>query len=479
MKKVIVVGAGMAGLAAAYYLEKARQVDPSVDYLLLEQDRRTGGKILTERSGNFVIEGGPDCFLAEKPAVFRLSRELGIYHELLGTTEKNKGTYVFSGGRVHRLPEGLMLMVPTKIIPFAFSPLISWPGKLRMGLDLILPRRRGEGDESLAGFVTRRLGREALDKIAEPLIGGIHAGDPEEMSIQASFPRFLEMEEKYGSLIRAMLAARKQPKRSGTGKPGSPRITYFMSFQKGLGQLTGEVAGRLDPEKVRLDCRVAGVAREDDGSYRVKLASGEILKAQGVILAIPAYEASRVIGDQDPLAGELLARIPAASSATITLSYKKSAFPRPLEGFGLLVPQVENRKIMAITYTSRKWQYRPAAGEEDVLLRVFIGGARNQHLVTLDEERLLRLVQDELKSILGISAQPGFYRCYRWVRGMPQYTLGHLERMDVIRQRISLYPGLYLIGASYDGVGIPNCIEAGNRAVEEALIYLGKRAKGL
>ncbi|MGI6552425.1 MAG: protoporphyrinogen oxidase [Bacillota bacterium] len=230
----------------------------------------------------------------------------------------------------------------------------------------------------------------------------------------------------------------------------------------------------MAPEKVRLDCRVAAVAREDDGSYRVKLASGEILKAQGVILAIPAYEASRVIEDQDPLGGELLARIPAASSATITLSYKKSAFSGPLEGFGLLVPQVENRKIMAITYTSRKWQYRPAAGEEDVLLRVFIGGARNQHLVTLDDERLLRLVQDELRSILGISAQPGFYRCYRWVRGMPQYTLGHLERMDAIRQRISRYPGLHLIGASYDGVGIPNCIEAGKGAVEETLAYFNK-----
>jgi oxygen-dependent protoporphyrinogen oxidase len=274
-----------------------------------------------------------------------------------------------------------MLMVPTKIIPFVFSPLISWPGKLRMGLDLILPRRREKGDESLADFVTRRLGREALDKIAEPLIGGIHGGNPEEMSLAASFPRFLRMEQKYGSLIRAMLAARKGAKKYQTGEAGSPRITYFMSFQKGLGQLTEELARRLAPEKIKLGCRVTAVGRNEEGAYSVKLASGEILEAQAVILAIPAYEASRVMEvNWIPPAGELLARIPAASSATITLglSQKMRIFTDPLEGFGLLVPQVENRKIKAITFTSRKWRYRSSAGKEDVLLRVFVGGARNQ-----------------------------------------------------------------------------------------------------
>ncbi|NLC38192.1 MAG: protoporphyrinogen oxidase, partial [Clostridia bacterium] len=305
-------------------------------------------------------------------------------------------------------------------------------------------------------------------------IGGIHGGNPEEMSLAASFPRFLRMEQKYGSLIRAMLAARKGAKKYQTGEAGSPRITYFMSFQKGLGQLTEELARRLAPEKIKLSCRVTAVGRNEEGAYSVKLASGEILEAQAVILAIPAYEASRVIGKLDPPAGEKLARIPAASSATISLAYHKNALPGPLEGFGLLVPQVENRKIKAITFTSRKWRYRSSAGKEELLLRVFVGGARNQQLVTLDDEELLRLVRDELQSILGITAQPIFYRCYRWVKGMPQYIMGHLERMEAIRRRVSLYPGLSLIGASYDGVGIPNCIEAGKGAVEETLAYFNK-----
>ena len=245
-----------------------------------------------------------------------------------------------------------------------------------------------------------------------------------------------------------------------------------MSFQKGLGQLTEELARRLAPEKIKLSCRVTAVGRNEEGAYSVKLASGEILEAQAVILAIPAYEASRVIGKLDPPAGEKLARIPAASSATISLAYHKNALPGPLEGFGLLVPQVENRKIKAITFTSRKWRYRSSAGKEELLLRVFVGGARNQQLVTLDDEELLRLVRDELQSILGITAQPIFYRSIVG-SAVPQYIMAP-ERMEAIRRRVSFILD-YLDGA-YDGVGIPNCIEAEGA---EGPAYFNKACRAL
>ncbi|MHB1418258.1 MAG: protoporphyrinogen oxidase [Bacillota bacterium] len=473
MKRIVIVGGGITGLAAAYAIQKASR-EQEVEYLLFERDNRLGGKILTEEVEGFVIEGGPDCFLTEKPQVAQLCRDMGIEDRLLGTYEENKGTFVLSNGQLHRLPEGLMLMVPTKILPFALSRLISWPGKLRMALDWFIPPKKSETDESLGSFVRRRLGAEALDKIAEPLIGGVHAGDPEAMSLKASFPRFLDMEKKYGSLIRAMLAARKKIPRPASAT-GRPQRTYFTSFIDGMGELVTALGARLDSQRVIAGEEVTGIV-EGHGSngeaiYTVHVKGREPVTAQAVIVAVPANDAAMLLDQIEPATAEKLAGISLASSATVTLVYRRDELPAFPKSFGFVIPASEKRKIMAVTFTSLKWNRDK--DERYLLIRVFVGGAKNQKLAELQEKEIIELVQKELKAILGITASPHLARVYRWHKGMPQYTLGHLERVQTIEEGLTRHPGLYIAGGSYRGIGTPDCINSGTAAAEKALAYLG------
>lgn len=478
MKRVVVIGGGISGLAAAFQLQtEVRRRGLPVEYVLLEKDNRLGGKILTERVDGYVLDGGPDCFVSEKPGVFDLAGRTGIEEDLLCSNEARQGTFVLSGGRLHRLPEGLMLMVPTRIGPFLASPLISWPGKLRMALDLVLPRRRETGDESLESFVVRRLGREALDKIAEPLVSGIHgAADPAEMSVQASFPRFIKMEQEYGSLIRAMLAARRKapPKPTGGAAAQRPKRTFFMSFKGGMGELSEAVAARLDPGHVRLGAGVTRLERAGAG-YLVRLEGGETLPADAVIAATPANVTAQLLADLDPAVAALVGEIRLASTATVSLAYRREDIPRPLEGFGFIVPGVEKRRIMGVTYSSIKWDHR-TPDDRTVLLRVFVGGARNLPLITGSEGALLRAVREELRSILGIAGEPVLARAYRWPDAMHQYTLGHLNRVAAIEQGIARHPGLCLAGAAYRGVGIGDCIQSGFAAAERVLEHIAAAA---
>lgn len=474
MKRVAIVGGGITGLAAAFVLHRARQEGKPVDYLLIEKEQRVGGKILTEEIDGFVIEGGPDCFVSEKPGVFNLSGMVGIEDRIMGSSDAARRTFVLSGGRLLELPEGLMSLVPTKIIPFALSPLISWPGKFRMAMDLFIPPKKDDSDETLASFVRRRLGQEALDKIAEPLIGGVHASDPEKMSLKATFPRFLQMEKEYGSLIRAMLAAKKKAEayaRKNPPAPGAKKKTFFMTFIKGMGELTEAVYAKLDRERVVLGQAVTELlVREEGGKKVYTLTWGEGQKGDfdAVILALPADEAAVLMAKVDRQIAENLAAIPMASSATISLAWRKEDLPVKLESYGFVIPLVEKRRIMATTFSSCKWAHR-TPGEDFVLLRAFVGGARNQHLVELDDKELLQLVREELADILGVTKEPYLYRIYRWPRGMPQYVLGHLERLARVEERLRDFPGLYIVGGSYRGVGIPDCINAGMTAAEKAL----------
>lgn len=478
MKRIVIVGGGITGLSAAYTIQEALRGNPDaqVDYLLLERERHLGGKLLTEKIDGFTIEGGPDCFLSEKPWVAQLSARIGIEDRLLPSNEESKGTFVLSGGKLHPLPEGLMLMVPTKIIPFAMSSLISWPGKLRMAVDYVIPRKKDDADESLADFVIRRLGREALDKIAEPLIGGIHSADAELMSLKASFPRFIKMEQEHGSLIKAMLAARNKAAAGVPRTAGTPRRTYFMSFVDGMGELPNSVAAQLDRSKiltgkqvVRLEKRVSG----EGTSYVVHVHGEEPIEAGAVIVAALAGDASYLVAGIDGALAAKIGEIPMASSATISLAYRRADVHRRLEGFGFVIPKSENRRIMAVTYSSTKWDYR-IPDDDHVLLRAFVGGAKNQNLVLLDDREMTRLVRGELAHILGITAEPVLVRIYRWIRGMSQYTLGHLERMDGVESVLAGHPGLFLAGGSYRGVGIGDCINLGTKAAEGALAYLGR-----
>lgn len=476
MKKVIIIGAGAAGLSAARTIKDS---GGQVDYLLIEQAAHPGGKMFTEEIDGFRIEAGPDCFISEKPSVLRLTEKLGFADRLLNSNENNKGTFVFSEGKLHKLPDGLLLLVPTKIMPFALSPFISWPGKFRMALDLFIPRKNEDSDETLKSFVKRRLGQEALDKIAEPLIGGIHGGNPETMSLKASFPRFLKMEQDYGSLMIAMLAARrKKPAPPPTAKAApvsKPRRTYFLSYRNGMGEFSRSVADSLDQDKVLYNKAVTRIETIESGQsaprYRVHLEGNTQLEADAVILAIPANEAAKIIRNVDSALADKMLEIPMASSANISVAYRRKDLPFSVETFGFVIPGVEKRGINAVTYSSIKWDFR-SPDDEYVLIRTFVGGGKNQELARLDDQQMRELVTKEFREILGIKAEPVLFKVHRWINGRPQYTIGHLDRVAAIENMLAGLPGLYAAGASYRGIGVPDCVADGVANAEAALNYL-------
>ena len=374
MKRIAVIGGGIAGLSTAYFLQdKARMSGKEISVRLLEEENRVGGSILTEKVDGFVIEGGPDCFLAEKPWALALCEKLGLGERVLNTNE-NRRTFIVSRGKLHELPEGFMLMVPTSFTPFIKSTLISWPGKIRMGLDLFIPKKTDDREESLADFVKRRLGKEALEKIAEPLVAGIHAGTPETMSLVSTFPRFIQIEKEHGSLIRGMLA-RMKAARQWQKKGGSKR-TMFLTLRDGLGEWIDCLQSKIDGSVIGLGKKVDRVARQGEAGYEVRLADGSAEEADAVILATPAFAAARAVEGLDGDLARELRSIPYVSSATISLAYLPSQIRRPLDAFGFVIPRTEKRRIMACTWTSVKFDRRAPEGK--VLLRAFVGGANNE-----------------------------------------------------------------------------------------------------
>jgi oxygen-dependent protoporphyrinogen oxidase len=473
MKRIVIIGGGITGLTAAYHLQSVQQADLKFDFVLIEKEKRLGGKILTERTDGFIIDKGPDCFLSEKPGVIELAKRLGLVNRLLPSNEANKQTFIFSSGKLHELPEGLLLMIPTKIWPFLSSRLISWRGKLRMAMDIFLPRGSVQEDESLASFIRRRFGVEALEKIAEPLIAGIHASEPETMSLKGCFPRFLEMEQKYGSLIKGVLATRKRTQ-TGSNTNGIKK-TYFMSFIGGMADLTEALAKRISPQSIRLGVEVVKIEYRRTAKpavFRVLFSNQEPLEAEAVILTTPAFISAELIRSLGSDLASKLAEIPFVSSATVSLAYHAAELEQPLAGFGFVIPRLENRKIMAATWSSSKWANRAPKGF--VLVRAFVGGARNQDLVELEDNELVSLVRKEFQEILGISATPVLVRVHRWRKGMPQYTLGHLQRVAEIEKQAANFPGLFIAGGSYRGVGIGDCIRSGEKAAGLAIEHLTK-----
>lgn len=458
-KRVVIVGGGISGLSTAWYLEqKARQEGLEVAYTVLEASDRWGGKILTERAGNaegqeFVIEAGPDSFLTQKPWGLHLADDLGLTGRLLGTSDKARDVYVLQKGKPIKLPQGVLLIVPTKFMPFALSPLISPFGKMRMGLDLFIPPKRDITDETLADFVRRRLGNEALDKIAEPLMSGIYNAEADKQSIMATFPRFRQLEHEHGSLIRGILASRSQNGTEGAEKRAEGKLSVFVSFQGGTQELIDALVTTLNGD-LCLQASVSSIGIDGSGSYQVRIGNGQSLCADAVILTAPAYITAGLVKPFAALAAERLASIRYVSTGTISLVFKKEDLRRPLYGFGLVVPKSECRPINAITVTSTKFSQR--APEGFVLLRVFFGGSRSPETMQLDDEQLLQVVRQELYSILGIDAPPSLHRIYRWEHANPQYDIGHLDLVEAIEQ--ALPPGLHVTGSAFRGVGIPDCV---------------------
>ncbi|MHB0976502.1 MAG: protoporphyrinogen oxidase [Candidatus Aquicultorales bacterium] len=479
MRKVVIIGGGVTGLSAAHAIQEARNNGEEVDYLLVERDNRLGGKIFTEKVDGYTVEAGPDCFISHKPQVIQMADKLDFSEELLGANEAVKRTYVLSGGRLHQLPEGMLIMIPSKIIPFALSPLISWPGKARMLLDLVIPKKKDDKEETVTEFVTRRLGKEALDKIAEPLIAGIHAGDPDTMSING-MQMMLKMEQDHGSLIKAMLAARKRPpgapkdwKKGQASYVGKAKVkqTFFMTFKEGTQYLTDRLAATCNPEKLVTGKNVTKLEKRPQGGYTVTIEGMEPVAADAVIVATLADTAAKLMKDIDRDAHEMLASIPHIDSATVSLGYKKSDIEGKVDGFGFVVPQKEKRKIMAATYSSIKWDFR-TPDEDHVLIRAFVGGAKNQHLVRMDDDEMLKIVLGELKDVLKLDAEPDLVKIYRWFDGMPQYNVGHRAKVAKIMEKVSAHDGLQLCGGAYHGVGIPDCCKGGLTAGEKAVDFL-------
>jgi protoporphyrinogen/coproporphyrinogen III oxidase len=465
MRHVAIVGGGITGLAAAYYLNKrGRDV---VDYTLIESGPAFGGKIVSAREGGFVVEGGPDSFITQKTAAIELCRELGLGDKLISTNDAARKVFVWSRGKLRQMPEGVMLIIPTKITPFLKSSLISWPGKLRMSLDAVIPPRGDDGDETLAHFVRRRLGAEALDKIAEPMIAGIYVADAENLSLKSTFPRFLDMERKYGSLLRGMMRQRRAPNGSN-GRSGNSHssTSLFMTLRGGLQEMTESLVEQLKPEALLLNRSVVALTREA-GSYRLTLSDGKRVRADAVVLAAPAYAAAALLREMDPSLASKLGQIRYVSTATVSLGFQRAKVKHSLEGFGFVVPRSEKRKIIACTWSSTKFNDR--APKEHVLLRAFVGGAHREDLAEQDDEAIVQMARDELREMMGIEAVPVLTRVFRWQRGNPQYEVGHGDRVAEIERLAAQHAGLYVAGAAYHGVGIPDCIQDGARAAEQIM----------
>uniref|UniRef100_A0A7V5CUE7 Coproporphyrinogen III oxidase n=1 Tax=Acidobacterium capsulatum TaxID=33075 RepID=A0A7V5CUE7_9BACT len=441
MKHTVILGGGITGLTAAYILRQS--AGGAMRVTLLESSQRLGGKIATAEENGFLMEGGPDSFLARKRVTMDICRELGLEEQLMPTAPGERTTYVWSGGKLHPLPMG--------VTPMLRSKLISWPGKLRMGAEALIPPRSVEEDESLASFVGRRFGREALDKLAAPLMAGIYSADANRLSMQSNFAMLPAMEKKHGSVLRGWLRSKQAYKKSGAGAG-----TMFLTLRGGMRQLVDALVAELPREDVRLGCPALAVLPRD-GKYEVVLRGGESLLADDVILATPAEVSARLLDLLDPQLAARLRMVRSVSTATVSLGFRESDVAAMPRGFGFVVPRQEGRKITACTWSSMKFAGR--APEGHLLLRVFMGGAGAEHVAEQDGAALVEAARQELRRTMGIAAEPVAARVYRWEKGTPQYEVGHAERVAEIEALAHGHRGLFVAGAAYHGAGVPDCMQ--------------------
>ena len=460
---MVVIGGGVTALAAAHRAtELARERGVELDIRVVEARGRLGGTIATERVDGFLVEAGPDSFLSEKPWALALCRRLGVEARLMRTDDRFRKVFVWFRGRLHPLPDGFQLLAPTRLAPFAASPLFSWRGKARMALDLVLPRGGGAlgADESLGAFVRRRLGREALERVAQPLVAGIYTADPDELSVAATMPRFVDVERRYRSVILGLRHGVAQAPLPGTS---GARWSLFVTFADGMQTLITTLADRLPDSAVVLRQRVAAIER-DGARWRVTSAEGARFDADHVIVGAEAHVAARLLRYVDPSLATLLGDIEYAGAATVSLGFRRADVPHALDGFGFVVPRSEGKAVLAGTFSSVKYPGRAPAGH--VLIRCFLGGALNAEMLHEDDASLVARARAELAEALGVSAEPTLVRVARWPASMPQYRVGHLTRVEAIERRAGALPGLHLAGGAYRGVGIADCIRSGEAAAD-------------
>lgn len=463
--RVAVVGGGIAGLAAAHLL---REIAPSLEVALFEAGHRLGGALQTEHQDGYLLELGADNFITNVPWGVELCRRLGIAEQLLPTRPSQRRAMVIHRRRLVPVPAGFHLLAPSRIMPIVQTPLLSWPGKLRLLAEWLIPRRRDTADESLASFARRRLGREAFERLVQPLVAGIYTADAEKLSMQAALPRFLEMERRHGGLIRA---ARRQDQSDGADSSGA-RYGLFVAPRGGMASLVDALAARLPPGTVRLNTPVCEIKPAGDGGWHVSIGGGAE-RFQSVVVATPAHAAAGLIGGFDADLAASLREIPYAGSAIVLVGYRREQIAHPLESFGFVVPAIERRGILAGSFSSVKFEGRAPEGR--VLVRVFLGGADRPDQLELADDALRRIAIDELAELLGTRGEPELTRVVRWPASMPQYYLGHVQLVERIESLAARYATLALAGNAYHGVGVPNCIHSGEQAAERIAVAVASR----
>ena len=489
--RIAVVGAGIAGLAAAHrLLEQAQQSNLTIDVTVFEAAPQVGGVGATVRQDGYLIETGPDSFITNKPAAIRLCERIGFQDELIATETEHRGSLVLRNGKPERVPEGFMLLSPAKVWPILKSPIFSWGGKLRMGCEYFIGSGPEQEDESLADFVRRRFGRETLDRLVQPLVGGIYTSDPELLSLRATLPRFLDMEKEHGSLIKASRKQAADQKSQDEFAGSGARYGLFATFRNGLSSFFQHLVDRIEAAggTIQTGVRVDSVSATANQRFELESVQAtdsitgdqsqiadqpHVTEFDRVLIALPAYAAANVLRPLSEAHTELdaailgLESIEYASTAIVTSGYRLDRIQHPLDAFGLVVPSIEKRSILAASFTSRKFVGRAPDG--CVLIRTFVGGAMQPELLDNSDDVIRSIVHDELSRMFGIEAEPQFANVYRHTRAMPQYYVGHLQRVAQIKAGISQLENLEIAGNAYDGVGLPDCIQSGEQAADRLL----------
>jgi oxygen-dependent protoporphyrinogen oxidase len=457
--RVAVVGGGISGLAAAHRLV---ELDRSVAVTLFEASGRLGGILRTTRQDGFLIEHSADNFITDVPWAIDLCRRVGLGDRLIATREEHRRAFVVSRGKLEPIPEGFTVMAPRRLLPVLGTPILSVAGKIRLAAEFFIPARTATDDESLAAFARRRFGRETYERLIQPLVGGIYTADPEKLSIQATLPRFVEMERRHGSLIRAA----RQESRDGAKTTSDSGVRYglFMALEGGLESLVGAIAARLPAGSIRLQSPVERIARDGEGWHLTTSDGVQSGPFDGLIVAATAPVAAGMLRALDAELAAELAAITYAGCAVVSLAYRRDQIAHPLDGFGFVVPLIERRKILSASFSSVKYAGRAPAG--DVLIRVFIGGACQSELLEQGDDGLARIAAGDLAELLSIRGAPRVLQVSRWLDAMPQYHVGHMARVERIESLVARHSGLALAGNAYRGVGIPHCIRSGEQAAE-------------
>ncbi|MFV1964572.1 MAG: protoporphyrinogen oxidase [Pirellulaceae bacterium] len=467
IQRVAVIGGGVTGLAAAHRLT---ELNPALSLTLFESGDRLGGVVQSLERDGYLIERAADMFITKEPWAVDLCRRIGFEDQLVETNEEMRRAFVVRRGKLQPVPDGFTLMTPVKIWPVVSTPILSPLGKLRLAYEFFVPPKRDNVDESLDSFATRRMGREAYERLVQPLISSIYTADPKKLSMRASMPQFFGMEQKHGSLARGMrrLAKARRSDAQGTGA----RYGLFVSARHGLGTLVDAIAARLPAGSVRLKCSIQELAAHVEGGWDLLPEGAEQPERfDAVIVATPASRAASLLARVDEPLSSSLRDVPYAGTVILAAGFRRDQFSHPLDGFGYVVPIIEKRRVLSVSFSSVKFSGR--APEDCVLLRVFVGGACQAELLDLDDHALQQLVEEELQEVLGLRGKPQFFEPFRWPDAMPQYHVGHLQRTEEIEQRAAALPNFALAGNAYHGVGIPFCIHSGEQAAERICGDLG------